>query len=235
MIVVASVKGSPGATTLAAVLALVWRGDQPAVLVEADCAGGDVGRWHWVPDTPGVASLAAACRTGAVTVAEHVRRLPIGVQVVVGPAARSPATVAVGLLGQADPTLWTTAFPVVVDVGRLEPDAPSTALLRHARVVLVVARGDEASLLRVADVKLPAGDVWLVLVGDCAYSSDEITQVTELPVAARLPWDVYSARVIGGQAVARKGWTRRGLPAAARTLATGLPKLATTGQVSTDA
>jgi hypothetical protein len=222
VIAIGSVKGSPGATTLAAAMAVVWPGDPAALLVEADCAGGDLGSWHWTPDTPGVASLAAACRTGAVQLGEHVRRLPLGVDVLVGAAARSPATVAVGLLAEADHGLWAKERPTIVDVGRLEPDAPSSVLVTEAEVLLLVARGDEASLLRVADAKLPARDVRLVLVGGCRYHHDEITQLTGLPVAASVPWDPYSARVIAGQAGARKGWTRRGLPAAARALAVEL-------------
>ncbi len=222
MIAVGSVKGSPGATTLAAALAVVWPGDAAALLVEADCAGGDLGGWHWTPDTPGVASLAAACRTGAVQLGEHVRRLPLGVDVLLGAAARSPATVAVGLLAEADHGLWAKERPTILDVGRLEPDAPSSVLVTKAEVLLLVARGDEASLLRVADAKLPAREVRLVLVGGCRYHHDEITQLTGLPVAASVPWDSYSARVIAGQAVARKGWTRRGLPADARALAAQL-------------
>jgi hypothetical protein len=222
VIAVGSVKGSPGATTLAAALAVVWPGDPAAVLVEADCAGGDLGGWHWIPDTSGVASLAGACRTGAVTLAEHVRRLPQGVDVLLGAAARSPATVAVGLLAEADHGLWAKERPTILDVGRLEPDAPSSMLLTQAEVLLLVARGDEASLLRVADAKVPTGEVRLMLVGGCRYHHDEITQLTGLPVAASVPWDPYSARVIAGQAAARKGWTRRGLPAAARALAVEL-------------
>jgi hypothetical protein len=222
VIAVGSVKGSPGATTLAAALAVVWPGDPAAVLIEADCAGGDLGGWHWMPDTPGVASLAGACRTGAVRLGEHVRRLPLGVDVLLGAAARSPATVAVGLLAEADHGLWAKERPTILDVGRLEPDAPASVLVGRAEVLLVVARGDEASLLRVADAKVPTGEVRLVLVGGCRYHPDEITVLTGLPVAASVPWDPYSARVIAGQAGARKGWTRRGVPAAARALAVQL-------------
>jgi hypothetical protein len=218
VIVLGSVKGSPGVTTLAAALAVVWPAG-PALLVEADCAGGDLGGWHWTPDAPGVATLAAACRSGAVRLAEHVQRLPFGAVALVGPAARSPATVAVGLLGEADQALWAKEYPTIVDIGRLEPDAPSMGLARQAEMLLLVARGDEASLLRVADARFPAPEVRLVLVGGCRYRGREVTDLTGIPVAAHLPWDNHSAMVIAGRAPVRRGWTRRGLPAAARALA----------------
>jgi hypothetical protein len=223
VIVLGSVKGSPGVTTFAAALAVVWPGPRP-VLVEADCAGGDLGGWHLVPDDRGTASLAAGCRTGTVRLAEHTRLLRFGAEVVVAAAARRPATVAVGVLAGADPAVWAGQRPAVVDVGRLEPEAPSGRLVARAGVLLLVCYGDEASLLRVADLDPPAADVRLVLVGGCSYPAREVTELTGRPVAVQVPWDPYAARVIAGRAPLRRGWTRRGLPAAARAVATALSR-----------
>src|SRR6266498_330943 len=214
-------KGPAGVTTFAAALAAVWRGEA-ASGVEADCAGGDLRAWHWLPDNPGVASLAMQTRTGSVTVDQHLTRLPCGVDVVLAPAARHPATVAVGLLLEADIGLWAKQRPTIADVGRLEPGAPSAALVEQADAVLVVSRGDEGSLLRLADADLPAGRSLLVLVGGSAYAPSEIVERTGLQVAAQVPWDAHAAAVIAGRRRVGRGWTRRGLPAAARALAVSL-------------
>ncbi|MBX7267598.1 hypothetical protein KIF24_17185 [Micromonospora sp. Llam7] len=221
LIAVTSAKGSTGVTTLAVVLAAVWPGDFPNV-VEADCAGGDLGAWHWLPDSPGVATLATQSRTGSVTLDAHVTRLPCGVDVVLAPAGRHPATVAVGLLMEASLGLWTKERPTIVDVGRLEPGAPSAAVVEQADVVLVLARGDEGSLLRVADADLPAGRTRLVLVDGSRYTPFEIADRTGLPVAAEVPWDARAADVVAGRRKPGKAWTRRGLPAAVRALASSL-------------
>lgn len=228
MIAVGSVKGSPGATTFAVALAAVWPGEPP-VLVEVDCAGGDLGGWHWVPDSPGLASLANACRAGTVYLADHLTVLPCGVEAVLAAAGRLPATVAVDLLAQADPALWAKERAAIADVGRLEPSSPGTAIAELADVLLVVSRGDEVSLLRVSGSGLPHQLTRLVLAGGSRYPIREVAEMTGLPVAAELPWDVHAAQVICGRRPARRGWTRRGLPAAARALAVELAARTGTG------
>ncbi len=222
IVAITSTKGSAGVTTLAVLLAAVWPGEDTPVVVEADCAGGDLGAWHWLPDSPGVATLATQSRTGSVTLDAHLARLPCGVDAALAPAGRHPATVAVGLLMQADLGLWAKERPTIVDVGRSEPGAPSAAVLEHADVVLVATRGDEGSLLRVADADLSAGSARLVLACGSRYSHEEIEDRTGLPVLAELPWDARAADVVAGRRKSERGWTRRGLPAAARALAMSL-------------
>src|SRR5947209_19017441 len=71
----ASVKASPGVTTLCQVLALAWPEDRAVVVVEADPAGGDLAARLELRAEPGLVSLAAAGRrglTGAV-VLEHAQ------------------------------------------------------------------------------------------------------------------------------------------------------------------
>lgn len=221
LIAVASTKGSPGATTFAVTLAAVWQGDPP-VVIETDCAGGDVGARQWLPDSPGVATLATQCRTGSAILDQHVTRLPCGVDVVLAAAGRHPATVAVGLLAEADSALWARERTTIADVGRLEPGAPSAAIVDLADILLVVTRGDEGSLLRLADAGLTTSGARLVLVGGSTYSAAEISDRVGLSVAVEVPWDSHAAEVVSGQRAPRRGWTRRGLPAAARALAAEL-------------
>jgi hypothetical protein len=221
LIAVASTKGGAGVTSFALALAAVWPGEA-AVVIEADCAGGDLGARHWLADSPGVATLATQSRTGSVTLDQHLTRLPCGVDVILAAAGRHPATVAVGLLVEADIGLWAKQRPTIADVGRLEPGAPSAALVERADVLLMVSRGDEGSLLRLADAGPPTGHSRLVLVGHSTYSGTQIAQRTGLDVAVRVPWDMRAAEIVAGQRTARGGWTRRGLPAAARALATSI-------------
>jgi hypothetical protein len=221
LVAVGSLKGAAGATTCAVALAAVW--PEPPVLVEADCAGGDLGAWNWVPDSPGLASLATALRTGRADVATHATGLACGVEAVVAAAGRQQATVAVGLLAEADPGLWTKERPVIADVGRLEPGAPSAVLVSAADVLLLCSRGDLGSLLRLADADLPAGITRVVLTGGSRYRHSEIAARIGRPVLGEVPWDIHAAQVVGGRRPAGRGWTRRGLPAAARALAARLP------------
>lgn len=223
LVVIGSLKGSSGVSTTALMLAAVWPGPGPRpVVIEADCAGGDVGGRCWLPDTPGLASLATQARGGAAHPPEHATGLPCGVQVVVSPAGRHLASVAVDLLASADPRRWVGEDTVIVDVGRLEPDAPSGRLVTAADVLLVICGGDEASLLRLRDARLPAEWARLVLVGGSRYSGEEIAGSAGLPLAAELPWDARAAAVVWGDSPQRRGWTRRGLPAVARALAQSL-------------
>jgi hypothetical protein len=221
LVAVASVKSSPGSTTFAAALAAVWP-DEPALLIEADPAGGDLGGRHGVPDDPGLASLATACRSGSVSLASHTARLGFGVDVVVAAAGRAQASAAIALLADTDAVLWAKERPTVLDVGRLEPGSPAEPLLDRADVVLVVTRGDILSLKRVYDADLSTEPARMVIVGPLVDSSDEIAATVGLPVAVEVPWDRRAAEVIGGLRTARRGWTRVGLPAAARRLATAL-------------
>lgn len=218
LIGIGSVKGSPGVTTLAVTLSATWPGETARV-VEADCAGGDVGGRCWLSDTPGLASLATAARSGGCDLGEHTAALACGVPVVVAPAARQAATIAVGLLAEADHRVWTGHHTVVADLGRLDPGLPNGALARAVDVLLVVTTGDEASLLRLVDAGLPADTARLVLVRECDYPDAEVAASVGLPIAGHLPWDPRAAATVwSGQAPGR-GWTSRGLPAAARALA----------------
>lgn len=222
LVTVGSVKGSPGATTLAVLLATTWTGTAPEqrpVVVEADCAGGDFGGRCWLPDSPGLTSLASAARTGRLVLAEHVARLPCGSDMVVAPASQRASTIAVGLLAEAGVASWLVERTAIVDVGRLDPGAPSSVLVDAADAVIVVSRGDEASLLRLADAGLAREGTRLVVVGPCRYSSEEIAQAVGVPVAAVLPWDPRAAQTVWGRDDPGRAWTRRGLPAAVRGLA----------------
>jgi hypothetical protein len=204
----------------------VWPGE-PALLIEADAAGGDLGGWHRLPDSPGLASLANACRSGPVDLVEHTTRLPFGIDAVLAAAGRPQASAAVGLLADTEPARWAKERPTVLDVGRLEPASPALPLLELADAVLVVAGGDVLSLLRVSMADLPVDRVLLVTVGRLAFPREHVARMVPVPLAAEMPWDRHSAEVIGGVRRAGRGWTRVGLPATARGLAVALARQGT--------
>jgi hypothetical protein len=222
LVAVTSVK-SRGATTVAAALAAVWPGE-PALLIEADPAGGDLGGWHRLPDSPGLASLANACRSSHVELAEHTTQLPFGVDAVLAAAGRPQASAAIGLLADTEPARWAKERPTVLDLGRLEPGSPALPLLELADAVLVVAGGDVLSLLRVSLAEIPVERAQLVTVGQLAHPRDELAGLLPLALAAEMPWDRHGAQVIAGARRARKAWTRVGLLATARGLAASLTK-----------
>ncbi|RQW95535.1 MinD/ParA family ATP-binding protein [Micromonospora inaquosa] len=219
LVAVTSLK-SGGATTVAAALAAVW--PEPACLIEADPAGGDLGGRHRLPDAPGLASLANACRTGQADLTEHATRLPFGVDVVLAAAGRPQASAAIGLLADTEPARWAKERPIVLDVGRLEPGSPALPLLELADMALVVAGGDVLSLLRVSLADIPVRRAGLVTVGPLTHPREDLAGLLPLPLVAAMPWDRHSAEVIAGTRRPRKAWTRVGLPATARALAATL-------------
>ncbi|WP_203736250.1 hypothetical protein [Catellatospora chokoriensis] len=216
-------KGSPGASTLAVALAVAdgWPQDVPPVMVEADPAGGDVSGWHAVADAPGLVTLAAQCRTGTATLAEHASRLACSAQVVVAPGGRPQATAAVELLAATDVRLWSQDRTVLVDAGRWHPLSPAAPLMTAADVLLVVVRGDAGALKQAADARLP-GNAALVVVGETVFPASEISAVLGAPVIAGVPLDRHGAAVLCGARPPARGWRRVGLPAAARALAEAL-------------
>lgn len=145
LVVLAAGKGAPGVTTTAVALAAVW--PCPAVLVEADPAGGDlVYRLPGADGQPlaqdrGLLSLAAAARSApdAAGIAGHLQRVAGGLDVLVGPAG---PTQAAGIApGWPDLAAALGAHPdtdFVVDAGRLGPDTALPVLARADLVVLVV-------------------------------------------------------------------------------------------------
>src|SRR5436190_24003786 len=87
LVMVASVKGSPGVTTLGLALAATW--PRPALLAELDPEGGDLRYRLRAADgerfsaSPGLSTYAAEIMDGP-DVRAHVQELPGGLPVLVG-------------------------------------------------------------------------------------------------------------------------------------------------------
>jgi hypothetical protein len=217
LIGVGSAKGSPGATTLALALASVW--PRPVLLVEADPDGGDLGARFAIPDRPGLLSLAAERRREGqgMSVAEHAQSAgPI--QVVVAPADARQASAAVTQLGAALHDV--SDVDLLVDVGRLRPGSPSSALVAVVDILLVVSGGDLASAAHTAAVTLQPGNdtTGVALVGESDFDTAPLREACGVPVLGYVPRDERGiATLYGGPSRHRNG--RRSLLGAAATIA----------------
>lgn len=156
LIAVCSDKGSPGATTTALSLASVW--SSPAVLVEADPYGGDLAvrlrtkSGAALPEAPTVLTVATAARTSgsSALVARYAQHVNDQLSVVPG------HLVAEQLSGVPDwepfaATLAGSTAPVIADLGRLHATSPLMPVAARADAVLVVARPDAGSVIRIRE------------------------------------------------------------------------------------
>ncbi|MGY0234032.1 hypothetical protein [Longispora urticae] len=203
---IGSLKGAPGATTTAVGLAALWPGE-PAVLVEADPAGGDLAARFGGSVEPGLTTLAAAGRSGArVVLSEHTQLLPVGVSAVLAPPGDAAAA-AVGALASSGRAVLA-GHPAVVDLGRLAQGGPGMALAAASDRLLLVIRPTAEEQAQLA-ARLPwlieatSGRLSLVLTGGGPYSARQITDAYGLPVAAHLTWHPITAGVLSGRTTSR--------------------------------
>ncbi|MFD9686789.1 hypothetical protein ACFWXO_13640 [Kitasatospora sp. NPDC059088] len=156
LIIVASAKGSPGASTTALAMASQW--PRQSLLAELDPLGSDL-LYRQVDESgmdlnpnKGMFSLALPAR-GVLTpdvVREHTQRLPGGLEVLVGltkPEQGAGWSEHWDKLGRCLAAPGTT--DIIADIGRYHPGAPTAALLRHASLVLLVSRAAPEDLAHV--------------------------------------------------------------------------------------
>jgi hypothetical protein len=216
-IAVGSAKGSPGVTCFALALAAVW--PRPVLLVEADPAGGDLGARFGVPDQPGLTSLVVATRHAVAQNLwrAHAHTLPVSADVVIAPASALQARAAVAGFAARFPSADTD---LILDVGRLSGASEAWPLVSSCDTLLLVSATDVASLDHTASL---AGQLDLgvrlcaALVGEGSFPLAEMVDVLGTPVLATVPIDRRAAAVLTGMVRPSRGWTRFGVPAAART------------------
>ena len=232
-------KASPGATTVAAALTLTWPG--PALLVDADPAGGDVvagllpGR---ASTESGLLSWSVATRhlpalDAAAAVAGHVVALPEAADAWVMPGLQSPVQ-AQALAGAG----WTRLAQalercpsvlgrdVVVDVGRLADGSPWPVISACDVVVLVVrptARSVQAAHAAAQLLRTRLGDlqsVRLVVNGAGDYPPGQVAAEVGVPVVSSIPADRRAAAaLVDGAPATLRGLTRTRLLRAVAALA----------------
>ncbi|GJF34981.1 hypothetical protein KNE206_76810 [Kitasatospora sp. NE20-6] len=156
LILIASAKGAPGASTTALAMAGVW--PRQSLLAELDPLGSDLVYRQVAPNgdvldpNKGMFSLALAAR-GVLSpdvVREHTQHLPGEQQVLLG-LSRPEQGAAWGehweKLGRVLSAPGTT--DVIADIGRLYPGTPASALFRHASLILLVSRTNAEDLAHV--------------------------------------------------------------------------------------
>jgi hypothetical protein len=195
-------KQAPGVTTLALALVSVLDDDGGAVLVEADAQGGDLAALTARPPVPGLLSLAAAGRNGAlVDVDGHVQPLPAGGKVLLAPS--DPVQVAAGLAAVGDRLIAVARMSfghVVIDRGRGGPETGEDVAVLVCHTSLA---GVEQARVRAEAFESAGVDVCIVVSDVGPYRADEVSAALARPVLLTIPRDARGASGLGGDGIAR--------------------------------
>ena len=237
LITFASIKGSPGATTLACLVGASWPVGRRAVVAECDPSGGDLAARFSLSTKTGWLSLAASARRGGAeaSIESHLQKLPGGLEVLVGSHGGDVAGAGKVAGQEAGRALQEFAkgaeADVIVDLGRLRLDsADAQEWLAHSSAVCIVLRSDAASVLHVEGcsnaLREMTGDaVSLVVVGRGPYSTSEIERFTGMPVMIDIPEDSAAAAVLTAGRGSERRLARSVLVRSARRLALTLAEL----------
>jgi hypothetical protein len=216
LVVVGSVAGSPGATSLAIGLAAAWPDPgRRRVVVEADPDGGRLGAELGVGVEPGLMALALAARTTAALTADDL--VGGGAAAVAGwsviPAPASAEQTHSALVHAADALAGVMAAdpggPVwVVDAGRLSARSPSLPFATAADLVVVVTAGSFPALQllphRIDALRNAGCTVSVVVVQPTSWPTEEIAQFVTADVVAVLPR--VASRGDGPSAMRSSAW-----------------------------
>jgi hypothetical protein len=147
---VCSDKGSPGVTTLALLLGLLWPGE--ATVLEGDPSGGDLmlrlrpvsaSRQEFLAPQPSVFTLAADIRSGLATggpLSRYGQATSLGARVIPGPPQAHNSAHLRSLWPAVAAHLAQAPEMVFADLGRLQPAHGAWPLASASGVVLVLAR-----------------------------------------------------------------------------------------------
>ena len=195
-----SVRGAPGVTTTATLIAGAL--PAPVVLVEADLAGSVMAVRYDLGREPGLTSLAACGPLEPDGWRAHAQDAG-GVSVLVGPdspaSARSLWRRAGTPLGLA---LTSADATVVADLGRLDDDVP---LIDHLSLLVILVRPVAEHLVTLSH-RLPPlrsqghrAPIAVVLVGEGPYRSVDVAGPLGVDVLGVLPHDPRAADALAGR------------------------------------
>jgi hypothetical protein len=157
MVAVGSDKGSPGASTLAVLLGMVWPGER--LVCELDLRGADLPYRmkntapHELVEGPSLAALAIDARleSDRRPLPMYAQETTVGVPLIVG----EPSCERFSRLLPHLPAIGTTfadwSGTVIADLGCLQPWNPAVPLAGLASVLLLVTRSDTESLGHLRD------------------------------------------------------------------------------------
>lgn len=195
-------KGSPGATTLAVLLAAAHP-NQP-ILVEADPGGGDLthrlfaGTGMTPPPGANLLTLAGESRRGApaAMLAAHAAITPVGVRLVEGLSHDEQQVGLAPLWRGLAAGLVASDHDVIADLGRVSTTHPGLVLAAAAHRIVIAVRPEQEQLVRLPGrirhlLIVAAGDVSKVLV--VVVSPEEAARRDQRGVAAVLTADGLSA------------------------------------------
>jgi hypothetical protein len=215
-------KGSPGVTTLATVLGLVWPG--PRVVVEADTAGSDLSfrlrpaatngvlGGRLAPD-PSVAVLATAARLGLTDAGPlpYAQDTTLGVPVVPGVLSAERFRALRSHWPQLAKELAAWPGTAILDLGRLTPDHPAIPVAWASTVLLLLTPATLEGLYhvrdRVAELSGTLGDpnrprpnLGVVVTGDVRDRRSGVEQVRQVLASIGSPAPVvgFMARDLAG-------------------------------------
>ncbi|MDA8280628.1 MAG: hypothetical protein M0Z63_09465 [Actinomycetota bacterium] len=225
VVALCSVKGSPGVTTLACLLGAVWPVGTPVVVAECDPAGGDVAARFGLQGRTGMASFALAARRAGepLEVEPHLQYLPGGLEILVGARPMEAARAVDAETGGVD-ALLRLERDVIVDCGRIAPDASGQRLLlARADAVVIVARSDVSSLghVETAAARLRqerSGALALALVTGLRHAPRSAGRGLPLDLAVTIPDDRAAAAIVRGEAGSRRRLARSPLVEASERL-----------------
>jgi len=231
----ASLKGAPGTTTLACLVAATWPLDRRVVVAECDPCGGDLAARFELLTTRGCLSLATAARRDpdSVVADPHVQRLPGGLEVLVG-GSSAEMTLAQSVtranVNQAVVTI-ARSVDVVADLGRLvAPYDACRQLLQEAEAVGVLIGPDHASVAHAIDQRELLTDlcgerISLMIVGRGACRPRDVESLTGIRVSAEIPNDPAAAAVASGASSGARRLARSVLVKSARRIADSFASL----------
>lgn len=205
VIAVTSSRTSPGATSLAAGLALSLSADYDrTLLIEADPAGGVLSLRFDLDVTPSLTTFGSDTRNGySHELAWRNTQDLRGVRCIPGPVdprlARSWVERVTPALTE---NLKTLGAPAIIDLGWIAESGPSLALAAAADVTLVVTRPEiaevQALLFQVRQLQAAGATVGLVTVGTTPNDPQEVAAVAGVPLVAVLPNDAAIAAALCG-------------------------------------
>ncbi|MPZ61114.1 MAG: hypothetical protein GEU93_07430 [Propionibacteriales bacterium] len=229
LVAFASSKGSPGATTAALAIGALW--PRPVVVAECDTAGSDIAIRMPALDggvldaDRGLVTLAAAGRRGLRSdlLLSHTQQVIGGLDVLVG--LRVPEQAAG--IGNMWPQLGSIfdglqGYDVLADLGRCGAQTPQNALMRSARLLVMVCDTEPSSvvhlrerinvLARDLDPANPHGvPIAVMVVADPKKKREAVREVfaaldqMDVPISYKwvLAWDPQGAQIFAGAVTGR--------------------------------
>ncbi|MFE6510278.1 hypothetical protein ACFVBP_21610 [Nocardioides sp. NPDC057764] len=204
VVALTSIKGSPGVTSAALVLAAVW--PRPVVLLEADLAGGDLAfraqaaSGGPVHSTKGLLTLASRVRGGGSVdprvLMEQSQMLACGVSLIRGVTSAAQARGLSWLWPNIAAACVNADVDVIVDLGRVDRASDVMELVKKADYLLPVASTSLESVMHLTEglqdlmgTLSHAGvrNVAPLLVGDQAHAARDASDLDGLLGRAGLP------------------------------------------------